>query len=382
MKQKILIVYNFFYPGYKAGGPIRSLKNLCDALSSKFDIFIITGDRDLNSKNAYPNIKTNQWTKLDNYQVFYTKNSQFSISFLHKEIKHIKPNIIYLQSFFGPLTWKSVIASILHKNKRIIISPRGEFNKGALQFKSLKKKIFIKIIQAFGLFINMEFHATTNEEKSEISTLFKNKIIWTATNITDLPKKNINFKKRNNSIYFLFVSRISPKKNLDFLINIFYQKKFSKKIHLDIYGPIDDKKYWDKCLNLMSKLPENISCNYHGPIDYYSLNSIYPNYDFFILPTFGENFGHAIYSSLANGLPVIISNKTPWQDLSKYNAGYVLDINIDIFANTIQKCINFSDDERKKMKEDSLNYAQKFYNESSSISDTEKMFLGINNNIR
>jgi len=116
---------------------------------------------------------------------------------------------------------------------------------------------------------------------------------------------------------------------------------------------------------------------YHGSIDYYSLTSIYPKYNFFILPTHGENFGHAIYSSLANGLPVIISNKTPWQDLSKYNAGFVLELNIDIFTDTIEKCLNLEEQEIAQMKLDTLKYAQKFYDESNAIKDTENMFLGI-----
>ena len=32
------------------------------------------------------------------------------------------------------------------------------------------------------------------------------------------------------------------------------------------------------------------------------------------MPTKGENFGHGIYGCLSVGLPVVISNQTPWQD--------------------------------------------------------------------
>ncbi|MCF6242471.1 MAG: glycosyltransferase, partial [Bacteroidales bacterium] len=214
------------------------------------------------------------------------------------------------------------------------------------------------------------------EEKKEIKNIFKNNTIWEAVNITDSPINSIKEKKEDKTFSFLFASRISPIKNIDFLVNIFLRRVFSKDITIDLYGPIEDKEYWNKCMILIKQLPDNITCNYHGAIDYYSLNNIYSTYDFFILPTHGENFGHAIYSALANGLPAIISNKTPWQDLEIHNAGFVLDLNIDIFASTIEKCLNLNIEEREQMKKNALKYAKDFYNKSTAIKDTKNMFIG------
>lgn len=45
------------------------------------------------------------------------------------------------------------------------------------------------------------------------------------------------------------------------------------------------------------------------------------NYDLFILPTRGENFGHAIAESLLAGTPVLIADTTPWRGLEAAKAG-------------------------------------------------------------
>ena len=37
--------------------------------------------------------------------------------------------------------------------------------------------------------------------------------------------------------------------------------------------------------------------------------------DVFLLPTGGENFGHAIFEALSCGVPVLISDQTPWRGL-------------------------------------------------------------------
>ena len=39
------------------------------------------------------------------------------------------------------------------------------------------------------------------------------------------------------------------------------------------------------------------------------------DYHLFFLPTLGENFGHAIFEALSVGVPVLISDQTPWTDV-------------------------------------------------------------------
>ena len=376
MKKNILIVFNYYYPGFKAGGPIRSIKNICDALGNEFEFYILTTDRDINETDAYPNIITNKWIRFDGYNIYYSKGGIFKLGLIYNEVRIIKPDILYLQSFFNPISWRTIFSSLNYKKKRIIVAPRGEFNKGALLLKKTKKKLFIILSKVFIKLFSIEFQATTLKEKHQINNLFSNVKVWSAGNITDLPIKKLEINKAKENLSIIFVSRISRIKNIEFIIDIFTSHIFKNEVLIDIYGPIEDKGYWNYCIKLSQNLPDNISFNYKGFINYYSLQEIYQSYDLFILPTHGENFGHAIYSALANGLPVVISNNTPWQDLKEHNAGFVLDLDTKKFANVIEHFFSMSDKELINMKKDTLIYAQKYYDLSDSIKNTENMFLG------
>ena len=62
-KKKIMLFADWYEPGFKAGGPIRSCVNFVEYMHAAYDIFIFTSDRDLNAAAAYENIATDQWQK-------------------------------------------------------------------------------------------------------------------------------------------------------------------------------------------------------------------------------------------------------------------------------------------------------------------------------
>ncbi|MBI9061941.1 MAG: hypothetical protein JEZ14_08115 [Marinilabiliaceae bacterium] len=45
-KKKILIFIDWFLPGYKAGGPVRSMANMVEYLMEEYDFFIVTRNTD------------------------------------------------------------------------------------------------------------------------------------------------------------------------------------------------------------------------------------------------------------------------------------------------------------------------------------------------
>ena len=67
----ILIFIDWFTPGFKAGGPIKSVTNIVNSLFDEFDFYIVTSDRDINETEAYQNIELNKWIKKDNYSIIY-----------------------------------------------------------------------------------------------------------------------------------------------------------------------------------------------------------------------------------------------------------------------------------------------------------------------
>ena len=134
-KKIILTFIGHYLPGYKAGGPVRTISNMLNLLSGEYEFKIITRDRDLLENKTYPNILINQWNSLENCRVFY-HDLKYS---LRKIINNSSFDLYYLNSLFD--YHFSIKVVLLHKlglipKKKIIIAPRGELLQGALSTRS------------------------------------------------------------------------------------------------------------------------------------------------------------------------------------------------------------------------------------------------------
>ena len=58
-----------------------------------------------------------------------------------------------------------------------------------------------------------------------------------------------------------------------------------------------------------------------GPVFGADKWTLYRNADFFVLPTFSENFGIVVAEALASGTPVITTEGAPWQELNSCGCG-------------------------------------------------------------
>ena len=126
--------------------------------------------------------------------------------------------------------------------------------------------------------------------------------------------------KSAGHVTFIFLSRISPKKNLYGILKMLGY--LSGNIHFTIVGPVRDEDYWRKCLDAIEQLPENVFVHVSGSVPHEKVHTLLSQHHFFILPTLGENFGHAILEAMAAGTPVIISDQTPWRNLKNQSAGW------------------------------------------------------------
>lgn len=198
----------------------------------------------------------------------------------------------------------------------LLIAPRGEFSPGALALKRMKKRVYLCLARLLGLYSDVYWHASTEIEAGHILRQFpsaKGKIYIAADPVSrgDTPSAPPKFPTKNsNRLRAVFISRISPMKNLDGLIK--FLGNVQQRVDLSIYGPIEDAAYWQKCMALINALPLHITVEYHGPVNPGDVQATFAAYDLFILPTQGENFGHVIFEALCAGTPVLTSDRTPW----------------------------------------------------------------------
>jgi glycosyltransferase involved in cell wall biosynthesis len=101
-------------------------------------------------------------------------------------------------------------------------------------------------------------------------------------------------------------------------------RTLSKPVEFDIYGPLEDHAYWERCRSLIAELPPTATVRYLGELPPAQVRHTFAGYDAFVFPTLGENFGHVIAESLSASCPVISSNETPWTEILQTGGGRVV----------------------------------------------------------
>ena len=364
---KIIVLVGSYLPGYKGGGPIRSIANLVEALGKEFDFNIVTLDRDLGESLPFPGVVTNRWVQVGRANVIYLRSGLRSFLSMYELLRSIDENtILYLNSFFSRcFSMLPVLMCWLKlcRPKSLIIAPRGEFSLGAIQFKRTRKRLYLWISQRLGLYssviwqassmfeiqdINRQFLSVTEVAIASVITSYKRNerskvcLTITAADIAVEPNtisSRIEQTKIPGRLKIVFVSRLSRKKNLSGALRML--ERLSGYVSFDIYGPKEDQNYWNECQRLIGVLPQNIQVRYMGAIENEIISSVLAEYNLFLFPTLGENFGHVIYEALAAGCPVLISDQTPWRNLEEEGVGW--DIPLDApgrFISVLQLCVN------------------------------------------
>jgi glycosyltransferase involved in cell wall biosynthesis len=380
----VLIFLMAYTPGYKAGGPLRTIVNLVDHLSDDLEFWIITNDRDLSDTKPYKNIKANQWQPVDRAKVYYVSPERCTVKNIAAIIKSTPHDVLYLNSFFDfNFAIKPLIARKLGllPDKPIVLAPRGQFSEGALGLKSHKKRLFIRLTKMFGLYKNLTWQASSEHEVHDICRVMNDvaKSIHVAVN---LPTKIDSHAKNpassepdsNNILKVIFLSRISPKKNLDYALRV--MTHVNTPLVFDIYGPTEDKKYWNECEKLIEQLPEYINVNYHGSIQPEQVSSMFSNYNLFFFPTRGENYGHVIAESISVGTPVLISDQTPWRSLAADKLGWDLPLDdLKIFAEKIESVAGMERSSLTKWREEVKAKAMERLSAPQIVQDNKELFL-------
>ena len=379
---KILLLVGNYLPGFKSGGALRSTVNMVERLGDEFEFWIVTSDRDIGDTSGYSGVNKNKWNNVGKAKVFYVSPEESTIRNISKIINNTEHDILYLNSFFNPVfTIYPLISRRFNRlpNKPVIVATRGEFAKGALSIKKWKKIIYIAFSNVFQLYKKVFWQASSEFEANDIRKAMKSYSpqVYIAPNIPKyLNHKSfdINIKKKEDLLKICFLGRIAPVKNLDYALKVL--SKLTLPITFDIYGPKEDKRYWDLCKEIIDSLPKSIEVNYMGPIENENVNDMFQNYDLFFLPTKGENFGHVILESMSAGTPTLIADTTPWKNLEEFGVGWDISLSSpNDFANAIEKMFQLDEKEYLKMRSSVRNYAEKVTNDVSILNQSKELFL-------
>jgi glycosyltransferase involved in cell wall biosynthesis len=212
---------------------------------------------------------------------------------------------------------------------QIILAPRGMLQQGALKFKTLKKRLFIKLLNILGIPKQIHFHATDEQEKTDILKQFPRAgRVEVVPNFSGLvPVIIAPLEKVPNKLRCVYISRIIQKKNILFFLKLLSRLPENIELEFTIYGEVEDEKYWHQAQKVSHVFPQNIRIIFKGPLPHDQVIPCLEANHVFVLPSKGENFGHAIFEAFSAGRPVLISDKTPWRGLQDRGIGW--DIPLD-----------------------------------------------------
>jgi glycosyltransferase involved in cell wall biosynthesis len=388
-KPRILVFSEYYRPGYKSGGGMRTIANMVDRMSDRFDFRIITHDHDGNLDTAqYTTVKIDEWTTSGDTGVYYISGKNIGLKVLRKLILSVDPGAIYTNSFFSPFTRLLLQLRKLKliPDKRIAIAPCGELSDGAMQRNAGKKKLFVGVSKAVDLYTDVIWKASAALEKAEIERIgAKNSTIMIAP---DLPAHHLiadyqqhqKPRKKSSEARMVFFSRFVRKKNFKWLLE-HLGSNIDGRLHIDILGPLEDAEYWNECQEIIRKLPANITVTALGPMPHETALRKMLEYHFFVLPTLGENFGHVFIEALSAGCPMLISDRTPWLELAEKRIGW--DISLDEpqkWGAKINQCIDMDANEYEGMSAAARRYSVEWLADTEIEKPTETVLyesLGI-----
>lgn len=318
-----LVFSGSFFPGYKGGGPVKSVARILESASSA-RVLLITSDRDLGDERPYEGL-SNRVTPYGAHRVFYFNHrSPESWVRLVRLLRSRAWRIIYMNSYWSPLYAAMPLAlracGVL-PGRAALVAPRGSLAEAALEIKSSKKSAFFPLYRWLMRVNRAVFHASSLDEEKRILSLHP----W--ARVVNIPPPHLSPTPhadcRGRAVpRVVYISRIAPIKNLHLALEAL--KFVESPIRLEVYGPVEDRPYWDTCSRLVEEAPSQATVEYMGPLSPTQVPSVLRDSDIFVLPTSGENYGHSIAEALAAGCSVAIPDTTPWTAVVRDGAGAMI----------------------------------------------------------
>ena len=358
-KPRVLVVADYYLPGFRAGGPVRAISNTIDRLKSQADFFVVTRDHDADG-SRYPGIDTDTWTGGAPVSVRYAP--RLTPGLLRRCVAESACDVIWLNSFFSTaslgvlaLRWARRIHS------PVLLAPRGELAPAALAVKRLRKFITMRVLLWSGCLREIHWLASSESERQEIARAIGTpSITCMPESVARVPEADARGSaKLPGRLRAVFASRIMPTKNLLFLLKVLAECEGD--IGLDVFGPLEDTEYWARCQAQMARLPRHVTVEYGGEQSHSELQRRLPAYDLMILPTLGENFGHIIVEAWAAGCPVLISDRTPWRGLREQGVGWDVPLEHDAWTAALAECLAHGPERHRALRRRARAYARRVW---------------------
>lgn len=318
----------YFYPATNWGGPVFSVKAICDQISARDDFQLRVLTTDAFGPGQSQNLKLAVRTQMfrSGYEVHYARRNfrnSISVQLLSQLPRQIRwADVVHVtETYSSPIMPTLLLAKIM--GKPVIWSPRGALQATA-QWDQVRNRMIKAVFERIYRVVrpsNTVLHVTSEVERDLSLLRIPGIEVAIIPNSVDIPPDAVMTKawRRDGKVRLMFISRIHQKKGIETLIDA--MAELPQHFELNIYGT-GESEYVNGVRARINAIAAKDRIFMHGHVEGSEKEEAFRNADIFVLPTHSENFGNVIAEAMAHGLPVITTKNAPWGGIDACRAGF------------------------------------------------------------
>ncbi len=345
---RIIHVTPYFAPAFGYGGPPRSVLGLCRALMAagvEVEVFTTTADggRELPPSppegERYDGVLVRYFPLAAPRRMFQAQGLGAALA-----MAAARADLIHIHGLWNLPAWTAARVA-----RRVgipyVISPRGMLDAGSLAHHAARKWIAYWAVERRNLAGAAFLHATSPAEAEALGDRGAGAPVITLANGVDAPATGLPgrgaFRQRlgvtAEAPLVIYLGRIHPIKRLDLLAAAFERLRgIRPDARLVIAGP-DEAGHRRALEPHFARLGP--SAHWTGELSEAEKWSLLADADALVTCSDSESFGMSAVEAMAAGLPVVVTQTCPWEEVETAHAGFWVPQHAEAIADGLREIL-------------------------------------------
>jgi glycosyltransferase involved in cell wall biosynthesis len=308
----------------------------------------------------------------------------FSISFTTWLWKNVSQyDLLHIHAIFS---YPSTVAMSIARHHQVpyIVRPLGQLCTWSLQQSEYKKKIYLQLIERKNISKSQALHLTSAQEQQEVNQLHLNTPSFVLPHGLNIPPPIPHARARlrqhlnlpTHEPILLFLSRLHPKKGLDYLIPAL--SKLTHHPFTFVIAGEGDPSYEQELKALIEKSGLSDRTHFAGFVAGETKNLFIQGSDLFALTSHSENFGVVVLEAWAARVPVLLTPGVALASIAQeHQLGYVSALDTNAIVHALDHYLKYPQ-EGRTMGNHAYNFTLKNYaweKVAAQISDVYRSVL-------